>query len=43
MATRILVVNDTAEILDMFRVVLEDEGYEVILFSLHLAFDKRMW
>ena len=36
MATRILVVNDTAEILDMFRVVLEDEGYEVILFSFPL-------
>ncbi len=36
MATRILIVNDTAEILDMFRVVLEDEGYEVVLFSFPL-------
>ena len=33
MATRILVVNDTAEILDMFRLLLEGEGYEVILAS----------
>lgn len=36
MATRILVVNDTAEILDMFRLVLEEEGYEVILLSFPL-------
>jgi DNA-binding response OmpR family regulator len=33
MATRILVVNDTQEILDLFRTLLEDEGYEVILSS----------
>ena len=33
MATRIMVINDTQEILDMFRAVLEDEGYEVILYS----------
>jgi len=33
MAARILVINDTQEILDMFRAILEDEGYEVILYS----------
>src|SRR5438309_3640457 len=33
MATRILVINDTQEILEMFRALLEDEGYEVILSS----------
>jgi DNA-binding response OmpR family regulator len=33
MATRIMVINDTQEILDMFRAILEDEGYEVILYS----------
>ena len=33
MATRILVVNDTQEILDLFRVMLEYEGYEVVLSS----------
>jgi DNA-binding response OmpR family regulator len=30
------VVNDTQEILDMFRVLLEDEGYEVVLSSFPL-------
>jgi len=30
-ATRILVVNDTQEILDLFRLLLEEEGYEVVL------------
>jgi DNA-binding response OmpR family regulator len=29
--TRILVVNDTQEILELFRIILEGEGYEVIL------------
>ena len=33
METRILVVNDTQDILDLFRYILEDEGYEVVLFS----------
>jgi DNA-binding response OmpR family regulator len=33
MGTRILVINDTQEILEMFRMLLEDEGYEVILSS----------
>lgn len=33
MTIRILVVNDTAEILEMFRLLLEDEGYEPILAS----------
>jgi len=33
MATRIMVINDTQEILDMFRAILEEEGYEVILYS----------
>ena len=31
MATRILVVNDTQEILELFRILLETEGYDVIL------------
>ncbi len=30
---RILVINDTQEILDLFRELLEEEGYEVVLFS----------
>lgn len=33
MATRILVVNDTQEILDAFHELLTDEGYEAILYS----------
>lgn len=33
MATRILVINDTQEILDAFRDLLEGEGYEVFLYS----------
>jgi len=33
MTARILVVNDTQEILDLFRILLEDEGYEVTLSS----------
>lgn len=33
MAARILVVNDTQEILDTFRELLEEEAYEVILYS----------
>ena len=31
MKARILVVNDTQEILELFRMILEGEGYEVIL------------
>jgi DNA-binding response OmpR family regulator len=31
MTRRILVVNDTQEILELFRMILEGEGYEVIL------------
>jgi DNA-binding response OmpR family regulator len=31
LAARILVVNDTQEILELFRMLLEEEGYEVIL------------
>ena len=31
MRKRILVVNDTQEILELFRILLEEEGYEVIL------------
>ena len=31
MSTRILVVNDTQEILELFRILLETEGYDVIL------------
>lgn len=33
MASRILVVNDTQEILDAFREILQEEGYEVVLYS----------
>lgn len=33
MAKRILVVNDTQEILELFREILEEEGYEVVLYS----------
>lgn len=29
--TRILVINDTQELLEMFRLLLEQEGYEVVL------------
>ena len=31
MAQRILVIDDTQEILDLFRVILEAEGYDVLL------------
>ena len=31
MPTRILVINDTQEILDLFRILLEGEGYKVVL------------
>ena len=33
MPTRIMVVNDTQEILDLFRDILTEEGYEVFLYS----------
>lgn len=33
MAQRILVINDTPEILELFQEILCDEGYEVILYS----------
>lgn len=33
MAQRILVINDTQEILELFQEILSDEGYEVILYS----------
>lgn len=35
--TRILVINDTQEILELFREILEEEGYEVVLcsFAIH--------
>jgi DNA-binding response OmpR family regulator len=32
-ATRIMVINDTQEILELFREILVDEGYEVALYS----------
>ena len=32
-AIRILVINDTQEILEAFRDILEDEGYEALLYS----------
>ena len=31
MSKRILVINDTQEILELFRILLEGEGYEVVL------------
>lgn len=40
MAARILVINDTQEILDIFRDLLEEEGYEVVLSS-YLIMDMR--
>ncbi|MBO0796829.1 MAG: response regulator [Ktedonobacteraceae bacterium] len=36
MATRVLVINDTQYLLELFRQVLEDEGYEVCLSSFPL-------
>ena len=33
MTARIMVVNDTQEILDLFEELLTDEGYEVVLYS----------
>ena len=33
MAQRILVINDTEDILEAFRLLLEGEGYEVVLYS----------
>jgi DNA-binding response OmpR family regulator len=33
MAQRILVINDTQEILELFEEILTDEGYEVVLYS----------
>ena len=33
MAARIMVINDTQEILELFRLILEPEGYEVALYS----------
>lgn len=33
MATRILVINDTQEILELFQEILGDEGYDVVLYS----------
>ena len=33
MAARIMVINDTQEILELFRLILEPEGFEVALYS----------
>ncbi|HEY7781578.1 MAG TPA: response regulator [Ktedonobacterales bacterium] len=33
MSRRILVVNDTQEILELFREILEEEGFEAVLYS----------
>jgi DNA-binding response OmpR family regulator len=33
MATRIMVINDTQEILELFEEILREEGYEVVLYS----------
>jgi CheY-like chemotaxis protein len=45
MGARVLVVNDTQEILDIFRLMLEEDGYEGVLYSfapLDLAEVKRV-
>lgn len=39
-AIRILVINDTQDILEMFRMLLEEEGYEVILSSFPLKVNE---
>ncbi len=36
MAARIMVVDDTQEILDLFEDLLTDEGYEVVLYSFNI-------
>lgn len=33
MATRIMVINDTQEILELFDEILSEEGYEVLLYA----------
>ncbi len=33
MASRIMVINDTQEILELFEELLSDEGYETVLYS----------
>src|SRR5712672_547678 len=33
MGARVLVINDTQEILELFREILEEEGYDVVLYS----------
>lgn len=33
MAPRVLVINDSQEILDLFREILTDEGFDVVLYS----------
>jgi DNA-binding response OmpR family regulator len=33
MPARIMVINDTQEVLDLFREILTDEGHQVILYS----------
>ena len=33
MSARIMIINDTQEILELFRLILEPEGYEVALYS----------
>jgi DNA-binding response OmpR family regulator len=33
MTTRIMVINDTQEILELFKDLLEEEGYETVLYS----------
>lgn len=41
MAQRVVVINDTQEILELFREVLELEGYEVVLFFVCTARGRR--
>jgi DNA-binding response OmpR family regulator len=33
MTTRVLVINDAQEVLELFRLILEPEGFEVVLYS----------
>lgn len=37
MSRRILVVNDTQEILELFREILEEEGFEAVLYSFAIS------
>jgi DNA-binding response OmpR family regulator len=40
--TRILVINDTQELLEMFRLLLEQDGYEVVLSGIPILKVKQI-